>query len=127
MTALVVRPCLRAVTRVASLALFAMVACEHSSDPAQSHGRATDPTYLSACARCHGSDGRGGIAQPEGSHPPQNFHEAAFQSGRTDEQLKDVIRSGKGAMPAFGELFSDLELQGLVHQIRSFDPSQKKP
>ena len=44
-----------------------------------------------------------------------------------DEQLKDAIRNGKGSMPAFGKLFSDAELQALVRQIRSFEPSASKP
>ena len=61
----------------------------------------------------------------EGSNAPRNFCDAAFQASRTDEQLKQVIRRGKGAMPAFGNLFSDAELQGLVLEIRSFDPNRK--
>ena len=52
---------------------------------------------------------------------------AAFQASRSDEQLKQVIRMGKGAMPGYGSLFSDVDLQGLVGKIRSFDPGAKKP
>ena len=61
----------------------------------------------------------------EGSNAPRNFCDAAFQASRTDEQLKQVIRQGKGAMPAFGNLFSDEDLQGLVLKIRSYDPAAK--
>ena len=129
MTARVPRLNLRAAAGLSLSVLVssASLGCERSSDVAQKGARASDRTYLSACARCHGSDGLGGVASPEGSRPPQNFHELAFQTSRSDEQLKNVIRNGKGGMPAFGNLFSDAELQALVHQIRSFDPSSKKP
>ena len=51
--------------------------------------------FGAACARCHGPEGRGGVAQ--GTMPaPRNFHDAAFQSARTDAELKEVVRHGKG-------------------------------
>lgn len=62
----------------------------------------------------------------EGSNAPRNFCDAGFQASRTDEQLKQVIRQGKGAMPAFGNLFSDADLQGLVLKIRSYNPDPKR-
>jgi hypothetical protein len=66
-------------------------------------------------------DGKGGIASG-GANAPRNFCDAAFQTSRTDDDLKCTIRMGKGAMPAFGNLFSDTDLQGLVHKLRTFDP-----
>ncbi|MEI9939443.1 MAG: cytochrome c [Pseudomonadota bacterium] len=85
-----------------------------------------EQTFRTVCGRCHGADGKGGVA-PEGVNPPRNFCDRTFQTSRTDEQLKQVIRMGKGAMPGFGNVFSDPDLQGLVHKIRSFDPAAKKP
>lgn len=123
----VTRSCFRSVTLAALLGLAFALGCAQRSEPEQRQAQAADRTYLSACARCHGSDGLGGIASPEGSHPPRNFHDTAFQTSRSDEQLKNVIRNGKGGMPAFGKLFSDTELQSLVRQIRSFAPGIKKP
>lgn len=82
-------------------------------------------TFNSICARCHGSDGKGGVPAAEGSSAPRNFCDASFQNSRTDEQLIQVIRQGKGAMPAFGNLFTDDDLKGLVLKIRSFDPARK--
>lgn len=115
-------------TYVAQLlwALAVVPACQHSSNPEQQQVDNAAQTFATICARCHGSDGKGGVA-PEGSSPPRNFCDAAFQAQRTDDQLKQVIRKGKGAMPAFGNLFSDTDLQGLVHKIRSFNPDSKKP
>ncbi|MET0793015.1 MAG: cytochrome c [Polyangiaceae bacterium] len=104
-----------------SALLLALSACRHPAggDP---QAEAAAQTFTTICARCHGSDGKGGVA-PEGSNAPRNFCDAAFQASRTDEQLKQVIRQGKGAMPAFGNLFTDPDLQGLVRKIRSFNPA----
>jgi mono/diheme cytochrome c family protein len=101
----------------------AVSACNRSN--ASSDAANGEPTFASICARCHGSDGKGGVPAAEGANAPRNFCDAAFQAARTDEQLKAVIRKGKGGMPAFGNLFSDVELQGLVHKIRSFNPGAK--
>ena len=106
--------------------LATAAACQRSgagSDPAADRA---ERTFNTVCGRCHGSDGKGGVA-PEGVNAPRNFCDSAFQASRTDEQLKQAIRLGKGAMPGFGNLFSDVDLQGLVHKVRSFDPGVKKP
>ena len=95
-------------------------ACQHSDSDAQS-AQDGERIFATVCARCHGADGKGGgvVAGPNAA---RNFHDAAFQAARSDEDLKQVIRQGKGAMPAFGALFSESDLRGLVHQLRSFRP-----
>lgn len=100
-----------------------MTACQRN-DPGSPEQKATQ-TFDSVCAKCHGADGRGGVPAMEGANPPRNFCDAAFQASRSDEQLKLAIQKGKGGMPAFGNLFSDADLQGLVRKIRSFDPAKK--
>jgi mono/diheme cytochrome c family protein len=101
-------------------------ACQRSGAGSEPAAERAEQTFRSACGRCHGADGKGGVA-PEGVNAPRNFCDAAFQASRTDDELKQVIRMGKGAMPGYGNLFSELELQALVHKIRSFDPAKKKP
>jgi cytochrome c oxidase cbb3-type subunit 3 len=77
--------------------------------------------FASSCARCHGSEGTGGLPVSAGGPSPRNFHERAFQSERTDQQIKLTIVNGKGtAMPAFGPAFSDAQLDALVAHVRSF-------
>jgi len=106
--------------------LSAATACQHKgTGPEQAAERAAQ-TFNTVCGRCHGADGKGGFAA-EGVNPPRNFCDSTFQANRTDEQLKQVIRSGKGGMPGYGDMFSDVDLQGLVAKIRSFDPGVKKP
>jgi mono/diheme cytochrome c family protein len=96
--------------------------CKRSGPP---DSRAEGKRLFDAtCAKCHGSDGRGGAPSAEGQPAPRNFRDAAFQSGRTDEQLRDVIRGGKGPMPPFGALFNDDELTLLVAYVRGFGPQK---
>ena len=116
----------RGVARVTWLsALFVgLASCQHPKG-GDAQAQAAAQTFTTICARCHGSDGKGGVPAAEGSNPPRNFCDAAFQASRTDEQLQQVIRQGKGAMPAFGNLFTDADLQGLVRKIRSFNPDPK--
>jgi mono/diheme cytochrome c family protein len=101
-------------------------ACRRSGTTSEQAAERAEHTFNTVCARCHGADGKGGVA-PEGVNAPRNFRDGAFQATRTDEQLKQAIRAGKGAMPGYGNLFSDLDLEGLVRKIRSFDPGPKKP
>lgn len=83
--------------------------------------------FTNTCARCHGIDGSGGPPVAEAGPAPRNFHEHAFQMQRTDEQLKQTIKNGKGtAMPAFGALLTDEQIAELVVQVRSFDDEGKE-
>jgi mono/diheme cytochrome c family protein len=80
--------------------------------------------FDSVCAKCHGADGRGGVPAMEGQPAPRNFRDAAFQASRTDEQLKQAIREGKGPMPPFAALFDATQTANLVLYIRSFGPKK---
>lgn len=80
--------------------------------------------FDSICAKCHGSDGRGGVPAAEGQPAPRNFRDAAFQAEHSDAQLAQVIKQGKGPMPPFGALFDDSQTTMLVGYIRSFNPKK---
>ncbi|MFO0664861.1 MAG: cytochrome c [Polyangiaceae bacterium] len=82
--------------------------------------------FSTNCARCHGATGGGGLPSSEGSPAPRNFRDRAFQTARTDDELRHTIVRGKGAsMPPFGAMFTDEQLQALVRQIRSFDDGKR--
>jgi mono/diheme cytochrome c family protein len=80
--------------------------------------------YVSVCAKCHGSDGRGGVPAAEGLPAPSNFTDRAFQASHTDDQFKQAIKQGKGPMPPFGALFDDTQTANLVTYVRSFQKKQ---
>lgn len=71
-------------------------------------------TYAKLCAACHGDAGQGGAIAKEPINSPQ------FLGQRTDDQLAEVIRVGKGAMPGFGTTLNADEIGALVRFIRSW-------
>lgn len=84
--------------------------------------------YRAKCARCHGSDGKGGgeeaASQPV---PPRDFTDAALMASRTDGELFYQILVGGGercAMPAFGpesdHAWSEEKIWGMVAFVRRF-------
>jgi mono/diheme cytochrome c family protein len=82
--------------------------------------RAADALYSVSCSSCHGRDGRGqGSGRPPGAVLP-DFSSAEFQKQRTDAELLQVIRDGRGMMPAFGKQVNEQGQSALVSRIRRF-------
>jgi mono/diheme cytochrome c family protein len=112
---------------LASLLLAGVVAtasgCKRKQIAGDTHAEAKH-LFDSVCAKCHGSDGRGGVPSAEGQPAPRNFRDPSFQSSRTDAELTKVIREGKGPMPPFGALFDDTQTALLVAYIRGFNSKQ---
>ncbi len=70
--------------------------------------------FASTFGWCHSDGGR---AAGKG---PQLMH-----SQRTDDFLRERIKTGKsGAMPAFGEVFDDAQIDAIVKYIRDLKPDQ---
>src|SRR5260221_13322644 len=70
--------------------------------------------FASTCGWCHSDGGR---AAGKG---PQLMH-----SQRSDDYLRERIKTGKsGAMPAFGEVFDDVQIDAIVKYIRELKPDQ---
>lgn len=57
--------------------------------------------------------------------PPRDLTDAQFHAQVTDEQLRSVIRTGKGQMPAFGGLMGDEDLSNVIAFIRTLPPGAK--
>jgi mono/diheme cytochrome c family protein len=97
----------------------AVVGCKQKTEGGASQAR---EMFVNTCSRCHGADGTGGPPAFEGGPSPRNFHDHDFHQSRTDEQLKQTIKTGKGSgMPAFAGMFDDAQLTLLVGHIRSLD------
>lgn len=98
--------------------------CRPAESQESAQGKAL---FQSVCARCHGREGRGGVAQ--GSAPaPRDFTDATFQRTRTDAQIRETIVHGRagGAMPPFGTAFTAEELDALVQQVRAFGAPEER-
>ena len=73
--------------------------------------------YAAKCATCHGKDGRG-IPNWRSKGQP-DFTDAKWQKSRTDAQLADVTKNGKGKYMPKAKM-SDEEIAAVVARIRAF-------
>jgi mono/diheme cytochrome c family protein len=76
--------------------------------------------FASTCARCHGTNGCGGMVAGRANRSP-NLCDPSFQSAFNDAQIKDMIKNGKGMMPGF-DAYNDEQLAALVRFVRSLKP-----
>ena len=68
--------------------------------------------FASTCSFCHGDGGRTAGKGPQ-----------LMDTQRTDEFLRGRIKNGKeGAMPAFGQMLSDADVDAIVKYIRELKP-----
>ena len=83
------------------------------------------------CSACHGATGGGdGPAAPAITPAPRNFRDPAFWKDHTLDQIRHVVKEGKGAssmMPPFGEVLSDAEIDDVVGWVATFKPDTGKP
>lgn len=102
-----------------------------SGSPRERRLQATSPDgerlYRLGCARCHGEDGGG----PDPSSiafdvPLPDFGDCSFASREPDADWFAVVRQGgpvrafSEIMPAFGESFTDEEIQSILDHVRTF-------
>jgi cbb3-type cytochrome c oxidase subunit III len=75
--------------------------------------------YAAKCATCHGKDGRG-IPNWRSKGQP-DFTDATWQKSRTNTQIAETTKNGKGKyMPAFKTKLSDEEIAGVAARVRAF-------
>jgi len=77
--------------------------------------------YKTNCAQCHGVVGDANTAAGKKySVPP--FHGADVFK-KTDAELLEFIKAGKGDMPAWSDVLSDDEVKAVVGYIRTLEKS----
>lgn len=69
--------------------------------------------FIRTCSSCHGVDGSAG-ALARMNPPPRDLSLPEFHAQTTPEQLTQVVRLGKGQMPAFGGLMSREDIDAVV-------------
>ena len=110
--------------RGAAIALLAAGACLAPSSALAQDAAKGQTIYMANCMACHGveADGQGPAAAAL-SPPPVDFTKADWWQGRSDEDIKSVIRSGKPGTPMmpFAKL-SDEDLADLVGFLRTKAP-----
>ncbi len=85
-----------------------------------SGGESGGALFDKACARCHGADGKGGIASAEtNGTKSRDLSDPAWQKTVTDEELRQIIRDGRRSMPAFGHVLSLDRIDAIVKHLRT--------
>jgi mono/diheme cytochrome c family protein len=76
--------------------------------------------YRDSCIECHDGDGRGESSRDIYSKIP-DFTNPAWQSSRTDSELRQSILAGKGkSMPAMKEKVGSIGVMQMVALVREF-------
>ncbi|MFK4502160.1 mono/diheme cytochrome c family protein [Bradyrhizobium japonicum] len=95
--------------------LCVVVARAQSATPSPDNGSLdVEQLFAGTCGFCHSDGGRAAGRGPQ-----------LMNSQRDDEFLHNRIKIGKqGAMPAFGESFSDAQIDQIVKYIRALKPRE---
>ena len=104
---------LNAVALLAALMIWAAPAAAQSTAAAADEAALdVHQLFASTCGWCHSGGGRVAGKGPQ-----------LMDSPRSDEFLHNRIKMGKqGAMPAFGESFSDAQIDEIIKHIRALKP-----
>jgi len=81
---------------------------------AQSAGK---ENYKTNCTPCHGDNGDADTPAGKKYAVPSFRNSDAFK--KTDAQLLDFIKAGKGDMPAWSDILSDDEVKDVIAYIRT--------
>jgi len=79
--------------------------------------------FSETCARCHGADGKAKTFHGR-LLGAQNLTSVKWQSKTTDDTIIHAIKTGPGAMPAFGKKLSAAEIEALAAYVRTLKPAQ---
>jgi len=90
------------------LLLVASTSTVFAGDPMK--GR---PLYENRCAGCHGENGSPQVAQVPNFKLGQGLM-------KSDQQLLDFVKKGKGVMPAFNGILTDTEIRDIIAHVRTF-------
>ena len=103
---------------LAAAGLFAMsegtaVVAQSRVSPSPTHSELDVRGLFAAnCGFCHSDGGRSAGRGPQ-----------LMNTQRSDEFIRDRIKNGKeGAMPAFGQMFNESDINAIVRYIRELKP-----
>jgi cytochrome c6 len=73
--------------------------------------------FLGNCIGCHGKNADGNTPAGRAWHVP-DLHSPQVQT-LSDQQLLDIIRNGKGKMPAWNGLLSSIDIDNVLAYLRT--------
>lgn len=75
------------------------------------------------CVKCHGTDGTGNTTQGK-TIGASNLTDPEWQERVEDKRLINIIKHGRGEMPAFTEKLTDDQIDSLMLFVRSLKKSR---
>ena len=109
---------LKKITALLPAMLAASLACAEpvqaqSATPSSDSGKIdVEQLFATTCGWCHSDGGRVAGKGPQ-----------LMDSARTDDFLRNRIKNGKeGAMPAFGAVYNDAQIDDIIKYIRALKP-----
>ncbi len=94
---------------------YAALAQAQAATPARDNAPLdVDQLFASTCGFCHSDGGRAAGKGPQ-----------LMNTRRDDDFIRNRIKNGKpGAMPAFGAMFTDAQIDQIIKYIRSLKPHE---
>src|SRR5688572_14258421 len=103
------------------------------AQPGSGQQVSSEKLYQTACAACHGSDGKGPDPGRKLKVAVPDFTECSFSTREPDPDWMAVVHQGgpvrafDATMPAFGESLSEEEIQQILDYIRTLCPDGRWP
>ena len=128
----------------ALLALLFFAPSQQPATPAPPSGAPADPAHMANpikptpesqakakkmygydCAMCHGATGNGKGDIADLKPAPKDYTDPAALKDLTDGEIFNIIKNGKGQMPAWKGILKENEIRSALMKVRSFDPQYK--
>ena len=98
---------------------------QHRRSTAQSKSEQVRDLFRNNCARCHGADGRGDTPLGQTYKSPDFTDPEWWRKNSkitSTASFTEIVRRGRGGMPAFGKKLTRTEIRSLVGYVRKFKP-----
>ncbi len=82
--------------------------------------------YTTRCAHCHGAYGKGDGRRVSGPVQPRNLADPKVYETLSDAAIENVVRKGKGEMPAFGEWIKGPQMKDLIAYLHTLPSKAAK-
>ena len=99
--------------------LFCASACSRPTPAAERTPGDPAALFSQACAKCHAAGGTGGLPMAVNGPRPTDLTTAEWQRSRSDVELINAIRNGRGAMPPFQDVLSSQQIDALGAYVRT--------
>ena len=103
---------LRGIAGLSIAVTLASALAQPAANPGGTSALDIKALFAATCGFCHSDGGRVAGRGPQ-----------LMDTKRSDEFIRDRIKNGKeGAMPAFGQMFSDADIDAIIDYIRHLTP-----